>query len=56
LGRRVQLLYFDTNSEMDRKSLRKGSMKAILGGPKLFVFGDEPQLERVLAAKPTRAK
>jgi uncharacterized protein len=56
LGRRVQLLYFDPNSEMDRKSLKKGSMKAILGGPKLFVFGDEAQLERVLAVKPTRPK
>jgi predicted nucleotidyltransferase len=48
LGRRVQLLYFASNSEQDRKSLRKSSMKAILTGPKLFVVGDEIRLASLL--------
>jgi predicted nucleotidyltransferase len=48
LGRRVQVLYFDENSEHDRKALKKSSMRAILSGPKLFVFGDESKLESVL--------
>lgn len=51
LARRVQLLYFDCNSEMDRKSLKKGSMKSILEGPKLFVFGDAERLGHALDAK-----
>jgi predicted nucleotidyltransferase len=48
LGRRVQVLYFDENSEHDRKSLKKSSMRAILSGPKLFVLGNESQLESVV--------
>jgi len=56
LGRRVQLLYFDTHSEMDRKSLAKGAMKAILDGPKVFVFGDEERLARTLKAMQDQGK
>jgi predicted nucleotidyltransferase len=56
LGRRVQLLYFDSRSDMDRRSLQKGTMKAILEGPKLFVFGDVERLERTLAEAKGRAK
>jgi len=51
LGRRVQLLYFDANSAEDRKSLRKGSMKAILKGPKLFILGDEARLASLLDSR-----
>jgi predicted nucleotidyltransferase len=48
LGRRVQVLYFDANSDQDRKSLRKPSMRAILAGPKMFVLGDESRLASLL--------
>ena len=48
LGRPVQVLYFDTSSSADRKSLRKASMKAIAQGPKLFVIGDQTRLAELL--------
>jgi hypothetical protein len=48
LGRPVQVLYFDTSSSVDRKSLRKASMKAIAQGPKLFVVGDQTRLAELL--------
>jgi predicted nucleotidyltransferase len=48
LGRRVQLLSFDPRLPQDRKSLGKASMQAILGGPKLFVLGDEAKLGWIL--------
>lgn len=51
LGRKVQTLYFDTNSPTDRVSLRKPSMQAMLSGPKLFVIGDEAQLQRYLSGE-----
>jgi predicted nucleotidyltransferase len=54
LGRRVQLLYFDSSSEQDRKSLRKASMRAILTGPKLFVLGDESTLASFAEASGTK--
>jgi predicted nucleotidyltransferase len=59
LGRRVQVLYFDANSDQDRKSLRKPSMRAILAGPKMFVLGDESRLASLLdsrAAKKVRKR
>jgi DNA-binding transcriptional ArsR family regulator len=49
LGRKVQTLYFDTNSPADRVSLRKSSMQAMLSGPRLFVIGNESQLQRYLS-------
>ncbi|MGH8134103.1 MAG: nucleotidyltransferase domain-containing protein [Steroidobacteraceae bacterium] len=51
LGRRVQVLYFDSNSEQDRKSLRNPSMRAILAGPKLFVLGDESRLASLIEVR-----
>lgn len=48
LGRAVQVLYFDSASSVDRKSLRKASVKTIARGPKLFVIGDEARLARLL--------
>lgn len=45
LGRKVQTLYFDAGSATDRRSLRKASTRALLSGPKVFVFGDERTLE-----------
>ena len=48
LGRRVQVLYFDEGSASDRRSIRQASMQRILRGPKLFVIGDESQLEELL--------
>jgi predicted nucleotidyltransferase len=56
LGRKVQLLYFDANSEMDRKSLKKGSMKAILAGPKVFLIGDAAKVERMLEPKVSQTR
>jgi predicted nucleotidyltransferase len=49
LGRKVQTLYFDVNSPADRVSLRKSSMQAMLSGPRLFVIGDEAQLQQFLS-------
>jgi len=48
LGRRVQTLYFDAESEQDRASLRKASMKKIIHGPKVFVLGSDARLAEVL--------
>jgi DNA-binding transcriptional ArsR family regulator len=48
LGRRVQILYFDAESDRDRASLRKSSMKKIMQGPKLFVLGDDARLAELL--------
>jgi DNA-binding transcriptional ArsR family regulator len=48
LGRAVQVLYFDPASSVDRKSLRKTSIKAIARGPKLFVIGDQARLAELL--------
>ena len=48
LGRRVQVLYFDPESDQDRASLRKASMKKITRGPKMFVLGDEAGLAKLL--------
>ncbi len=48
LGRRVQVLYFDPNSQVDRASLRKPSMQSLLSGPKRFVVGNENDLRRFL--------
>lgn len=59
LGRRVQVLYFDANSDQDRKSLQKPSMRAILAGPKMFVLGDESRVASLLksrAAKKVRKR
>jgi predicted nucleotidyltransferase len=50
LGRRVQTLYFDANSAVDRASLRKPSTRSLLSGPKLFVLGDEAKLQALLSA------
>jgi DNA-binding transcriptional ArsR family regulator len=44
LGRRVQILYFDAESDEDRASLRKSSMKKIMQGPKMFVLGSDTLL------------
>ena len=51
LGRRVQTLYFDANSAVDRASLRKPSTRSLLSGPKLFVLGDEAKLQALLSTK-----
>ncbi len=48
LGRRIQTLYFDANSPLDRTSLRKTSMQALLSGPKRFVIGSEAELLGIL--------
>jgi predicted nucleotidyltransferase len=49
LGRRVQTLYFDATSAIDRASLRKPSMRSLLSGPKLFVLGNEARLQTLLS-------
>jgi predicted nucleotidyltransferase len=49
LGRRVQTLYFDAGSAVDRASLRKPATRALLSGPKLFVLGDERALETLMS-------
>jgi predicted nucleotidyltransferase len=49
LGRRVQTLYFDVSSPVDRASLQKSSTRALLSGPKLFVLGDEVRMEALLS-------
>lgn len=49
LGRRVQTLYFDPSSPIDRTSLRKPSTRSLLSGPKLFVLGDEAKLQALLS-------
>jgi DNA-binding transcriptional ArsR family regulator len=51
LGRRVQTLYFDARSPVDRASLRKPSTRSLLSGPKLFVLGDEARLEALLSTE-----
>lgn len=51
LGRRVQILYFNPGSPVDRNSLRKPSMQAVLAGPKQFVVGGERELSRFLAKR-----
>jgi predicted nucleotidyltransferase len=48
LGRRVQTLHFNADSQVDRASLQKPSMRSILAGPKRFVIGTDGDLERVL--------
>jgi predicted nucleotidyltransferase len=48
LGRKVQTLYFDATAATDRASLGKSSTRAMLAGPKVFVFGDETRLEQLL--------
>jgi uncharacterized protein len=52
LGRPVQVLYFDPALSEDRKSLSKSPMRAILGGPKVFVSGDAAQLASLLEDSP----
>lgn len=49
LGRTIQVLYFDVDSAADRASLRKTSTGAMIAGPRIFVFGDESQLEQLLS-------
>ena len=51
LGRRVQTLYFDAGSAIDRASLRKPSTRSLLAGPKLFVLGDEATLQTLLSTE-----
>ncbi len=51
LGRKVQTLYFDAESEVDRASLRKPSTRSLLSGPKMFVLGDEATLQALLSTK-----
>ncbi len=51
LGRRVQTLYFDASSAVDRVSLRKPSTRSLLSGPKLFVLGDETKLQALLSTE-----
>jgi predicted nucleotidyltransferase len=51
LGRRVQTLYFDPKSAVDRASLRKPATRALLSGPKLFVLGDERTLEASMSTE-----
>jgi DNA-binding transcriptional ArsR family regulator len=48
LGRPIQVLYFDSGSATDRKSLRKPSMKAVARGAKLFVIGNQARLAKLL--------
>jgi DNA-binding transcriptional ArsR family regulator len=48
LGRPVQVLYFDTSSAADRKSLRKSSVRAIARGPRMFVIGDQTRLAKLI--------
>ena len=51
LGRRVQVLYFDATSAIDRASLSKPSTRSMLAGRKLFVLGDEATLEALLSTQ-----
>jgi DNA-binding transcriptional ArsR family regulator len=51
LGRRVQTLYFDANSAVDRASLRKPSTRSLLSGPILFVLGNEAKLQALLSTE-----
>jgi len=51
LGRKVQTLYFDPGSSVDRASLRKSSMQSLLTGPKRFVIGNDRELERIVAQR-----
>jgi predicted nucleotidyltransferase len=49
LGRPVQTLYFASNSQVDRASLRKPAMQSLLEGPKRYVIGGDDDLRRILA-------
>jgi predicted nucleotidyltransferase len=51
LGRKVQTLYFDASSSVDRASLRKPSTRSLLSRPKLFVLGDEAKLQALLSTE-----
>ena len=51
LGRRVQVLYYNSDSQADRVSLRKASVHALLTGSKRFVIGGERELEEFLAKR-----
>ena len=51
LGRRVQVLYYNSDSQADRASLRKPSVHALLTGAKRFVIGGERELEEFLAKR-----
>lgn len=51
LGRRVQILYFDPKSQVDRASLRKPSMQALLLRPKRFVIGSDTELRRFVSKR-----
>lgn len=51
LGRKVQTLYFDASSAVDRASLRKPSTRSLLAGPKQFVLGDEAKLQALLSTE-----
>lgn len=48
IGRQVQVLYFDATTPEDRESLQVPAMQAIIDGPRIFVFGDDSQLTRLL--------
>jgi predicted nucleotidyltransferase len=51
LGRRVQVLYYDSRTQADRASLRKPSVHALLDGPRRFVVGGERELNELLAKR-----
>lgn len=51
LGRRVQILYYDSRAQADRASLRKPSVHALLDGPRRFVVGSERELNELLAKR-----
>lgn len=51
LGRAIQTLYFASNSQVDRASLRKPAMQSLLAGPKRYVIGGDDDLHRILEAR-----
>ncbi len=51
LGRPVQTLYFASNSQVDRASLRKPAMQSVLAGPKRYVIGNDYDLRRIMEAR-----
>jgi predicted nucleotidyltransferase len=51
LGRPVQTLYFASNSQVDRASLRKPAMQSVLAGPKRYVIGGDDDLRRIMEAR-----
>lgn len=51
LGRPVQTLYFASNSQVDRASLRKPALQSVLAGPKRYVIGNDYDLRRIMEAR-----